>query len=167
MSRIQLTNNFYLDEFTRSDVAARHGIVIDVQINDAVYLNLLRLCINVLQPLREALGPVHILSGVRPVQLNTLIGGSKTSQHISGCAADIVVTGHTPLEVARWIYYSCLYDQVIHEFGQWTHVSTSAAVVFDRAQPLTAIKQPRLLRKPKTVYVPGLLSMEDALRMIA
>ena len=48
------------------------------------------LCVNVLDPVREALGgPVEITSGYRTPQTNALIGGSKTSQHMTGEAADI------------------------------------------------------------------------------
>jgi zinc D-Ala-D-Ala carboxypeptidase len=48
------------------------------------------LCVNVLDPTREALrGPVEITSGYRTPQTNALIGGSKTSQHMTGEAADI------------------------------------------------------------------------------
>ena len=48
------------------------------------------LCANVLDPTREALGgPVEITSGYRTPQTNALIGGSKTSQHMTGEAADI------------------------------------------------------------------------------
>ena len=48
------------------------------------------LCANVLDPTREALGgPVDITSGYRTPQTNALIGGSKTSQHMTGEAADI------------------------------------------------------------------------------
>ena len=165
MGRIKLSANFYLDEFTRSETAVRHGIAIIVVEGDPVYINLKRLCMYVLQPMRDALGPVHVLSGVRPVALNTLVGGSKKSQHITGQAADIVVANYTPLDVARWVYANSEdYDQVIHEFGQWVHVSIAAPSQWPRHQPLTAFKKPRLLGKPKTIYTPGLLTIDDALR---
>jgi hypothetical protein len=167
MSRIQLSDNFYLDEFTRSQTASRRGIDMSVGQSTVVYFNLRRLCRRVLQPLRDALGPVHIISGYRPLKLNRLIGGAHTSQHITGQAADIVATGHTPLEVANWLRAHVTgYDQVIHEFGQWVHVSIPSAALHEpaRRERLTAIKVPRLIgNKPRTVYLPGLLSIEDAL----
>jgi hypothetical protein len=49
------------------------------------------LCAAVLDPLRDALGPIRITSGYRTDALNTAIGGSKTSEHLSGRAADIVL----------------------------------------------------------------------------
>lgn len=166
MARIQLSPNFYLDEFTRSQKAARAGITIDVEVGSLIYCNLKRLCAELLQPLRDTLGPVHISSGYRPLRVNKLVGGSKTSSHLEGLAADIVVTGHTPLQVARWLRNrnpTHRYDQIIHEYGQWVHVSVADILSRPRGECLTAIKVPRRLRKPKTVYVPGLITVEDAL----
>ncbi len=166
MQRIQLSKNFYLDEFTRSQVAARHGINMRVAENGVIHHNLRRLCVTVLQPLRDALGPVHITSGYRPPKLNRLIGGSSNSQHQFGQAADIIVSGQTPLDVALWIKYNIKdFDQLIHEFGRWVHVSVSGLNSDPRRQQLTAVKIPKLtmIRKPRTVYVPGLLSVDEAL----
>lgn len=167
MSRQKLTNNFYLDEFLRSQFAARHGIDMRVSPDGVIAGNLRRLCISVLQPLRDALGPVTITSGYRPPVLNRRIGGSVTSQHQYGLAADIVVAGHTPLEVARWVRDNTPFDQVIHEFGQWVHVSVPAMNRSARKQTLTAVKVPRRLRRPRTVYVPGLFTLERALERMA
>jgi hypothetical protein len=124
-NRIQLSKNFYLDEFTRSQTAARHGLTVNVETDSAVFENLRILCRQVLQPLRDTLGPVHITSGYRPLELNRLLGSDDDSQHVFGEAADIVVSGHRPLAVCNWIDSHCDYDQLIHEFGQWTHVSIS------------------------------------------
>lgn len=44
MSRTQLSDNFYLDEFTRSQTAVRHGIDMSVRQGGVVYFNLRRLC---------------------------------------------------------------------------------------------------------------------------
>ena len=153
MTRIQLSKNFYLDEFTRSEIAIRHDLDIVVDPNSTVFKNLQALCQHVLQPLRDALGPVHILSGYRPTQINQLVGGSKNSQHCKGQAADIVVTGHSPLEVCRWIADRQCYDQLIHEFGRWTHVSLTRNK--QRRQRLTALHS-----KGRVVYKTGLLEVE-------
>lgn len=157
MSRIQLTANFYLDEFTRSQVAARHGIDVVVLPGTEVHSNLRRLCGTVLQPLRDALGPVTVTSGYRPPALNRLIGGSPHSQHRHGLAADLVVSGYSPLEVAEWIRrHIPRYDQLIHEFGEWVHVSVGARSATSRNETLTAIKQRGLFGRLRTTYVPGL-----------
>ncbi|MYD23460.1 MAG: hypothetical protein F4X04_14670 [Holophagales bacterium] len=48
------------------------------------------LCHQVLEPLRERLGwPILVNSGYRCGALNELVGGSATSQHVRGQAADI------------------------------------------------------------------------------
>lgn len=133
-----------------------------------IYSNLRRLCLHTLQPLRDALGPVHVVSGFRPPKLNGLLGGSSTSQHQYGQAADIVVSGHSPLEVACWLRdHVKAYDQLIHEFGEWVHVSVPGAGKSPRNAPLTAVKVPRRIGKPRTVYVPGIHDMEEAHRRVA
>lgn len=167
MSRLALSRNFFLDEFTRSQTAVRHDIDMRVDPEGPVFANLQRLCVRVLQPLRDALGPVHVTSGYRPLPLNRRIGSQDGSAHVSGRAADIVVMGYTPLEVARWIERHLRdYDQLIHEFGQWVHVAIAWPDQPAREQLLTAVKIERGLG-PSTVYVPGILSVEAAQREAA
>lgn len=165
----QLSANFTLDEFTRSEVATRYGIDITVQPGSAIHQNLIRLCSTILQPLRDALGPVHVLSGYRPSEVNKMIGGSPTSQHTEGLAADIIVPGKSHMEVSEWIRGHVLsYDQLILEFGQWVHVSAAPKGRAPRSQSLTAVKVPaRVIGTPRTVYVPGLHDMDEALRRAA
>jgi len=102
--------------------------------------NLRRLCVDILQPLREYVGvPITISSGFRPLELNTLIGGSTTSAHMDGRAADIIIEGIKPLAVAQSIESLELhYDQLIHEFKEWVHVGISPEDVDIRLQTLTA-----------------------------
>ena len=138
---MKLTDNFYLYEFLRSQTAARHNITMDPPIE--VIDNLRRLCVDVLQPLRDTIGlSITVSSGYRPPKLNGLIGGSTNSAHMDGRAADIIVNGETPLEVAQTIRDMELpYDQVIHEFGQWVHVGIPREEDNARLQELTAYKQ--------------------------
>lgn len=165
---VQLSLDFSLDEFTRSQTAVRHGIPVVVEYGSQVHTNLARLCVAVLQPLRDTLGPVHVTSGYRPPRLNTLIGGAPSSQHLYGLAADIVVPGFTPLEVAHWIRDNLSgYDQLIHEFGEWTHVSVAPFDHSPRNEQLTAVKKQRLIGKPRTVYVPELMPVDEALQKVA
>jgi len=133
----QLTPHFRLGEFTDSATATEHGITIRVVDGSSVHGNLIALATEVLEPLRYALGaPVRITSGYRPKQVNVLVGGAPTSQHIAGEAADIVVDGHTPLAVAETIQRLGLpVDQCIHEFARWVHVSYST---HERREYLTA-----------------------------
>ena len=55
-----------------------------------VVQNLQKLCVLVLQPLRDTLGaPVYINSGYRSKRLNARVGGVPNSRHLQGKAADI------------------------------------------------------------------------------
>lgn len=162
MKKTQLSQNFYLHEFTRSQAAARHGIDISVPEGSQVFSNLKHLAEDGLQPARDALGAIFISSGYRPKELNRAIGGSATSAHVHGLAADISVVGHTPLEVAQWFEKSDLpFDQVIHEFGQWVHVGFAPLGDEPRRELLTAVRKPG-----KTHYVQGIHSVEAALEMV-
>lgn len=164
MKRIQLSKNFFLDEFTRSETAARHGLVISVMDQGRVFNNLKRLCVGLLQPLRDEVGPLHVLSGYRPRKVNRLVGGSRTSAHVHGLAADVISSTLSSLDLATAVaQFPYRYDQVIHEFGQWVHI---AAPVDDTPlyEALTAVKVPRLVGRPKTVYVSGVLPIRDAIR---
>lgn len=123
---MQLGKHFDLSEFCTSQTAARNGI--DMTPPESVVGNLTALVLNVLDPLRDMLArPIVVSSGYRPSRLNTLIGGAPRSQHVAGQAADILVPGLTVAEVCHAIADSNLpFDQLIFEFGQWTHVSYSA-----------------------------------------
>lgn len=136
---IQLSEHFRLDEFLQSETAARMGrpIVAPPDVQE----NLRRLCETVLEPIRVRLGRAMVItSGYRPSWLNTVIGGSKTSAHMEGRAADIKVVGMSPLTFSRWIQINAAtegwpVDQVIFE-GQWIHVGIADR---PRGEYLTAI----------------------------
>ena len=154
---MQLSQNFHLSEFLRSQTAARLGIDNGIEPGSAVEVNLAALCSLLLQPIREGLGPVHVTSGYRCPALNKAIGGRAASAHSYGRAADIVVTGHAPHAVCAWVIRQCLpFDQLIHEFGQWTHIAIAPAENKARREILTAYKQ-----DGKTVYQPGLHQIRD------
>ena len=147
---MNLSAHFSLDEFVTSETAARMGRAIEPSEDDL--RNLTRLCVTVLEPLRIDLRrPIHITSGLRPPWLNQAIGGSKSSAHMDGRAADIQVTGMTPLEVCqRVVALGLPVDQVIHEFGSWCHVGIAKADEQPRRELLTA----RVV-SGKTVYESG------------
>lgn len=119
---MKLSEHFSLEELTVSESAARLGID-NTPTNEAL-LNLRRLAA-FLEQVRATLGkPIKINSAYRSPDVNKAVGGSKTSQHCFGCAADIRVNGMTPDQVVRAIIKAKLpYDQVIREFDSWTHVS--------------------------------------------
>lgn len=124
-----LTNNFRLREFTKSAVAESHGIVNTV-INNTTLNSIIQLCENVLQPLRDNLGPVTILSGYRCEALNKMVGGAELSQHLKGEAADISVPGYPAGKLYVYIRDNLQYDQLIWETSRtglsWVHVTWSA-----------------------------------------
>lgn len=92
-----------------------------------VEANLARLVSEILDPLRKAYGRAIIVnSGYRCAALNKAVGGASTSQHTTGCAADIDAGSVAAnRELARLIVRLNLpYDQLIDEKNYaWVHVS--------------------------------------------
>ena len=118
----KLSASFYLDEFTISQEAERHGYKNEP--NEKQIENLRLLCVNVLQPLREIINvPIFINSGFRSLDVNTAVGGRFNSQHLEGKAADFVVHSMNLIDVFNILLQRLYYDQLIYEFGKWIHVS--------------------------------------------
>jgi hypothetical protein len=70
--------------------------------------------------------PVTILSGYRSPDVNAKVGGSKTSAHMKGLAADFVVGNMTLKEIFSAIRKSGIsYDQLILE-PSWVHIGLAA-----------------------------------------
>lgn len=85
----KLSDHFTIGELTKTSAKG-----IDNTPSHAAVLNLKNLCENWLEPLREKSGgPVLINSGFRSEAVNKAIGGVKGSNHLTGCAVDIRVTG--------------------------------------------------------------------------
>lgn len=149
---MNLSAHFTLEEFIVSQTAARMGRAIEPSATDI--RNLTRLCVEVLEPLRIDLRrPIHVTSGLRPVWLNQAIGGSTSSAHVDGRAADIQVPGMTPLEVCqRVVELGLPFDQVIHEFppSGWCHIG----IAKEGAQPRGDQRTARVL-SGRTVYELG------------
>lgn len=121
--------HFTLRELIKSDTAIRKGIK-NVP-NRQEEQNLNALVDKILDPLREAYGkPIIVTSGFRCEELNSLVGGSKTSQHRTGQAADIRTIVDTPEENKKLydliIKLNLPFDQLINEYNfDWVHVSFS------------------------------------------
>lgn len=119
--------HFTLKEMCRSNVAEVRRIE---NKPDAVQeKSLTALVDNVLDPLRERFGrPVIISSGFRSKDLNGAVGGSKTSQHMKGEAADIYAgTKEGNRELFELIRKYLPFDQLIDEKDfSWVHVSYRA-----------------------------------------
>lgn len=154
---MQLSKNFTMAEFIKSDTATKLGI--DNTPEGEHLENAKALFENVVQKVRDHFGPTVINSGYRSPELNEAVRGSKTSQHCHGQAADIEVPGVANAEVAQWIVDNCDFDQVILEFytpgipdSGWVHV-TYKNPEDNRKSVLTAMKE-----DGKTVYKVGLIA---------
>ena len=117
--------HFTIAELTRSATARRMGI--DNTPSDIAVSALTALVDDVLDPLRDAWGgPIRVNSGYRCPELNKLVGGTPTSQHQRGEAADITVgsrAGNRRL-LALIKRLDLPVDQCIDEKGcRWIHVS--------------------------------------------
>lgn len=134
---MNLSENFTLAEMTTSQEAVRAGLKNAPNAQQVAALR--ALCETVLQPLRDRIGrPLVVSSGFRSVTLNRRIGGSATSQHCKGEAADIMVPGMEVGDVVELIRAMHLpFDQVIDEFSRWVHCSHSGAAG-NRGEVLTA-----------------------------
>jgi nicotinamidase-related amidase len=154
---MQLSPNFSLAEMVKSETALRHDM--DNTPGEAEIENLKRLAEKVLQPVRDHYGKgVKVNSGFRHPEVNAKVGGSKTSDHCKGQAADIEIPGVANADLAEWITKNLDFTQVILEFytpgvpdSGWVHVSYNPADL--KKQVLTAMK-----KDGKTVYVPGLVA---------
>jgi hypothetical protein len=154
---MNLTKNFTLAEMTKSETALRHGMDNTPGEQETSALKLL--AEKVLQPVRDHFGRgVKVNSGFRHPEVNAKVGGSKTSDHCRGQAADIEIPGVPNAELAEWIKDNLEFRQLILEFytpgipdSGWVHVSYVAED--NKKQVLTATKQ-----NGKTVYLTGLVA---------
>lgn len=140
---MSLSASFRLWEFCKSTTAVRMGKTIEP--DETIVDNLQRLCRDILQPLRnEVHSTIRITSGYRPTWLNTAIGGSSTSAHVFGCAADIEVDGMKNEAVCLLVQKMGLpVDQCILEFppNGWVHLGIARVGPYAfRKQFLTARK---------------------------
>jgi uncharacterized protein YcbK (DUF882 family) len=154
---MNLTANFTLSEMVKSDTALRHDM--DNTPGEIEIENLKRLAEKVLQPVREHYQRgVKVNSGYRHPEVNAKVGGSKTSDHCKGQAADIEIPGVPNADLAQWITENLDFTQVILEFytqgvpdSGWVHVSYDPQNL--KKQSLTAVK-----KDGKTVYLPGIVA---------
>tara|TARA_R110000824_G_scaffold400679_1_gene608792 strand:- start:413 stop:880 length:468 start_codon:yes stop_codon:yes gene_type:complete len=123
---MRLSKNFVLSEITRSNTAKRKGISNEPEKEHLE--NLQRLITNLIQPMRDELGPIRISSGYRSPKLNRSIGGSKKSQHCKGEALDLQFWRDGQMvnkEIYDWVLGNNIeFDQMINEFDfAWIHIS--------------------------------------------
>lgn len=126
----RISKHISYNEATYSPTAARKGITNSPEQEQLARMK--ELADNIFEPLREHFKePIYINSFFRSVTLNSVIGGSSTSQHCSGQAMDIRI-GHnsefTNRDLFEYIKDNLDFCQLIYEFGndespKWVHVS--------------------------------------------
>lgn len=146
---MRLSNNFYLSEFTKSQIARRYEIPMTPP--ESIIESLEKLCQNLLQPIRDEVGPIIITSGWRPTEVNKILGGSTNSYHITGDAADFIALDYSPAELFERIKgidkVQSYLDKIILEFDEWNHMQQAKPGQSPRRQYLVAEKE-----DGKTVY---------------
>ena len=153
---IRVSKNFALSEMVKSATAERLNV--DNSPSDIHLVNLTHLAIHILQPVRDEFGVITINSGYRSPALNAKVGGSKTSQHCNGQAADFESFSTPNPDLAKWIAKNLDFDQLILEFydgvnpnSGWVHCSYN--LMGNRKKILTALKT-----KNGVVYKNGFVS---------
>lgn len=93
-----ISRSFSWSEFEKTDHTAelarmgKRNVISSFEVRDAI----LALVRKVLQPLRDVYQkPMTVNSGYRCPELNKIVGGSSTSQHVKGEAADIKTGNQT------------------------------------------------------------------------
>ncbi|MCQ2310177.1 MAG: D-Ala-D-Ala carboxypeptidase family metallohydrolase [Paludibacteraceae bacterium] len=144
MKDIQLSEHFKLSEFTKSATADKLGIKNEPTDTEIGHLRLL--CTYILEPLRQAWDDgITITSGFRCEKLNKGVGGSKTSAHRLGYAADIVPANGQMVAFKYFVkqslkdstYFDFFFDQCIDEkkgASEWVHLGLMNAQGEQRRQ---------------------------------
>lgn len=130
MALTRLSEHFTLSEFIESSTAKKRNI--DNTPNSEIVGNIQELVNMILEPLRAAWGSgIKVNSGYRCPALNKAVGGSFTSAHTTGWAADIKPANGKIAEfksfVIKWLKNNNMaFDQYINEFSgnsQWVHIA--------------------------------------------
>ena len=148
---MRLSKNFTLKELIASNTALRLGI--DNTPSKEGIWKLTLLATNLLQPIRNELGPLRVTSGYRSPELNKAIGGSTKSQHCKCQAVDLQFVKRNKIDNIK-IFETLMslqleFDQCILEFGDateyinpdypaWIHLSYK--ITDNRNQTLVAYK---------------------------
>lgn len=124
-----ITKNFKYSELNHSGYAATHGIrniATGVEAQNQVWLAI------VLQIIRDEFNvPMTVTSGYRSSLVNQKVGGSKTSAHVTGSAADVVFSDiasgsasqrKRALQIGEFLdEVGIVYDQLIY-YKSWIHI---------------------------------------------
>lgn len=148
---IRLSKDFLLSEFTRSSTASALGMCAPEGlhcIDPAPWqlANLRELAGELLQPIRDHLGRLRVTSGLRNSDLSKAVGGSSTSAHDHGWAADVRPLDASPEDIMRFLWISDLkFDQAILYPGR---------VHLGYRRPSTGEQRRQFLVKTKTGFAP-------------
>lgn len=146
-----VTPHFTWRELLTSSAAVRLGLD-NTPSGDDIYANMRRVA-EALEAVRAHFDrPIRVVSCYRAPAVNKAVGGSRTSAHRFGAAADFTVQGIANIEVCYAIPEVLAdFDQVIYEFGPtgWVHLGLAKK---PRRQPLTAVKV-----AGKTEYKTGII----------
>ena len=107
-SMLKITNNLSLAEltFTKQPLPNSPSTFVIINLCWGVH--------QVLQPLRNHLGvPITITSGYRSAEVNKAVGGVPSSQHLTGCAADCVVSSAVFNKAIDYITRNLPFDQLL------------------------------------------------------
>lgn len=125
---MKLTKNFSLAEFTSSQTASRLGLDNTPPAEVIENLKVLAVGLELVRNLTRS--PITISSGYRSPEVNAAVGGSKTSQHMKGQAADILCPkfGDPKALMTAIVKANIPFDQCLLEFykpkgGGWVHIS--------------------------------------------
>lgn len=140
MTASKLSSHFSYDELTKTSVRMSN------EPGPQELENLKELCKHVLEPCRELIGPMWITSGYRSWMVNTRIGGSPSSQHCKGQAADFIAMTRDLKSAFLTIMESLVpYDQLIFEVPNglgrgWIHISYNNHKDTQRKQVLMCLR---------------------------
>lgn len=144
---VQLSSHFALSELLRSDAARARGLY---QVPTPIVVERLReLCVELLEPVRAKVGPLRVTSGYRRPRVNAAVGGSDTSAHMSGWAADVVPVRGTPEHVMLLLHdagHALAWDQAI---------LYSSHVHLGLRRPASGEQRRQLLRADGRAWVPA------------
>lgn len=132
----KITKDFKYSELNHSGYATTHGIrniATGVEAQNQVWLAI------VLQIIRDEFNvPMTVTSGYRSLLVNEKVGGSRTSAHVTGSAADVVFSDiassstsqrKRALQIAEFLdEVGIVYDQLIY-YKSWIHIGMNFSKV--------------------------------------
>ena len=123
-----ISKHITFEEATKSPTAIRNGIKNEPNAQELSNMKLV--AEKCFEPLREWYGkPIKVNSFFRCEKLNTLVKGSKTSQHVEGKAIDMDAgSKQENKKIFEWCKANLVFDQIINEYDySWVHISYNAS----------------------------------------